>query len=98
MEGRFAFATDDSTQNPTDPRLRFCGVGIAGSPGSSWASSSAGGGVIQQNDKAEVVALVPLVQAAVANAPRFPCGMLVRIDNKPTLIFQGTRPKTSITQ
>ncbi len=49
------------------------GIGIAGSPGSSWSCSSPLRGV----DEAELVAFVLLVQAAVANAPRFPYGIVV---------------------
>ncbi len=101
VENRYAFAIDGSTHNPTDLRLRFSGVGIAGPPGSSWAYSSPLRGVTQQNDKAELVALVLLLQAAVAHAAHFPYGIIVHIDNKwvcdtAILICQGTRPNRSI--
>ncbi len=76
---------------------------MAGSPGSSWAFSSPLRGVTQQNDKAELVALVLLVQAAVGNAPHFPYGIIVYIDNKwvcdtATLICSGDRLKPSTAQ
>ena len=103
VEGRYAFATDGSTQNPTDPRLRYSGVGCSGPPGSSWAFSSPLRGVVQQNDKAELVALVLLLKAAVANAAHFPYGIIVYIDNKwvcdtAALLTQGTRLNPSISQ
>jgi hypothetical protein len=60
-------------------------------------------GVTQQNDKAKLFALVLLVQAAVANAPHFPYGIVVCIDNKwvcdaATPFCLGTRLNPSIAQ
>jgi hypothetical protein len=81
-EGRVQFATDGGTSYPTVRRLRHSGIGIYGGGASSWQYSSVLRGPIQQNDKAELVAVVLFAEAVLQQIHLFPNGVEVFIDNE----------------
>ena len=100
VDGRVCLATDGSTQNPTERRLRYSGVGITGSPGSSWSYHAPLGGPTQQNDKAELVAAVLAVEAVAHQSSAFPDGVLLYIGNdwvctNVARVAKGWRPPNS---
>ena len=81
-EGRRAFATDGSTQNPTFRKIRYSGVGIFAGKDSPWNWKGPLLGPTQQNDKAELMAALHLVENIQRNSQSFPQGVVIWIDNE----------------